>query len=60
MVNLILVAVLVILVGAAVIYIVREKKRGVKCIGCPYAQQCASRGKCSDGNIGENCAEEKK
>lgn len=47
MVNLILAAVLVVIVGAAVAYIIKEKKRGVKCVGCPYAEQCAKRGKCS-------------
>ena len=25
-------------------YIVREKKRGVKCIGCPYADSCQKHG----------------
>ena len=29
--------------------IIKEKKRGVKCIGCPYAGQCANRSKCSNG-----------
>lgn len=40
--NIILVAVIAIIVGAAVLYIVKSKKRGVKCIGCPYAKQCKS------------------
>ncbi|MBR0107760.1 MAG: FeoB-associated Cys-rich membrane protein [Pyramidobacter sp.] len=31
---------LALIVTLAVIYIVREKKRGVKCIGCPYADSC--------------------
>ena len=48
MVNAILIVVLIVIVGAAVGYIVREKRRGVKCVGCPYAQQCANRGKCSE------------
>lgn len=48
MVNIILLIVLIVIVGAAVVYIVREKKRGVKCVGCPYAQQCAGHGKCSE------------
>lgn len=41
MVNLIVVIVLIAILGAAVIYIVKEKKRGVKCIGCPAAGTCA-------------------
>ena len=31
---------LVLIVFFAVRYIVKEKKRGVKCIGCPYAGTC--------------------
>lgn len=47
MVNAIVILVIVAIVGVAVAYIVKEKKRGVKCIGCPYAGQCANKGKCS-------------
>jgi len=61
MVNVVIVLVIVAIVGAAVAYIVREKKRGVKCIGCPYAQQCANRGKCGSGeSCSGNCAESPK
>lgn len=35
--NIIIVAVLSVLVGAAVFYILKEKKKGKKCIGCPYS-----------------------
>ncbi len=28
-----------VIVGA-VLYLLRAKKRGEKCIGCPYAKQC--------------------
>ena len=38
------IAAIIVIVGAAVFYIVRAKKRGDKCIGCPYAKQCG--GKC--------------
>ena len=31
--------------GSAIFYIVKCKKKGVKCIGCPDARKCA--GKCS-------------
>lgn len=58
MVNVVIILVIVAIVGAAVAYIVKEKKRGVKCVGCPYAQQCASRGKCSgDESSTGNCAD---
>ncbi len=43
--DMILVAILVLILGAAVIYIIRAKRRGVKCIGCPAGAECS--GKCS-------------
>lgn len=38
--NYIVLAVLALLIGLAVLFIVKEKKKGKKCIGCPYADQC--------------------
>ena len=38
--NLIVAAVLLLLIGAAIAYIVKEKKRGVRCIGCPAGGVC--------------------
>ena len=45
MTDLIVVAIILLIVGIAVTYIVKEKKKGVKCIGCPAAGACAH--KCS-------------
>lgn len=33
--------ILIIVVFLAVRYIYREKKKGTKCIGCPFAEGCA-------------------
>lgn len=41
--NYIVLAVLAVIVGLAVFYIYRSKKKGKKCIGCPYADSCGSR-----------------
>ena len=38
--NLIGAAVLVVLVGGAVAYLIRAKRRGVKCVGCPAGGTC--------------------
>ena len=43
MANFIVGGVILILFAAASMYLYKEKKRGVKCIGCPSAQTCASR-----------------
>lgn len=39
-VDYIAIAAIALIIGAAIFYIVRSKKRGQKCIGCPYAKQC--------------------
>ncbi len=38
--DILIAAGLVLIIGAAVTYIVKEKRRGVKCIGCPHAGTC--------------------
>ena len=35
--------------AAALTYIIRAKRRGVKCIGCSAANSCSSKGKPSSG-----------
>lgn len=41
--DLIVVGILVILVGAAVFYLWKEKKKGTRCIGCPSAGCCSGK-----------------
>ena len=41
--NVIVIAILLLLIGGAIWYIVKEKKKGTKCIGCPYANSCSSK-----------------
>ena len=38
--NAILILVLLAIVGSIAYYLVRAKKRGQKCIGCPYSKAC--------------------
>lgn len=44
--DIIVVLILVAIATGIVIYLVRAKKRGEKCVGCPYSKQC--KGSCSD------------
>lgn len=39
-VDYVAIAVIAVIVGSAVFYIIRAKKRGEKCIGCPHSKQC--------------------
>ena len=45
--DIIVIAVIGLIVGGAVAYIIRAKKRGQKCIGCPYANSCNAKNKCA-------------
>ena len=49
--DIILVVVVLLILGLAVLYIVRAKKKGVKCIGCPSGSTCS--GNC--GGCSGNC-----
>lgn len=43
--NFLIIAIVVLVVGLAALYIYKAKKKGKKCIGCPYASKCG--GKCN-------------
>lgn len=43
MTDIILIAILLIIVGAICLYLYKAKKRGEHCIGCPYAKQCSQK-----------------
>ena len=54
MVNYIIIAVVAAIVGLAIHYIRREKRKGIQCVGCPESSQCAGSGTggCGGGCIG--------
>ena len=43
MTSFIVALILLMIVGAAIAYIVKEKKKGTVCIGCPHAGTCAKK-----------------
>ena len=52
----IVIVAIVFIVGAAALYIIKAKKKGKRCIGCPDCSQCASQktgGCCNCGMSGE-------
>lgn len=56
MVDFLIAAIILCILGGAAVYIYRSKKRGVKCIGCPSGKTCG--GNCSQcsGQCGHKCA----
>ncbi|MBQ8613560.1 MAG: FeoB-associated Cys-rich membrane protein [Ruminiclostridium sp.] len=47
--NFVVIAVIVAVIASVVLYIVKAKKSGIKCIGCPDAKTCQAR------TCGGNC-----
>ena len=43
MADIIIAAVLIAIAGAAITYIIKQKKKGVRCIGCPNAGTCGKK-----------------
>ncbi|MBQ3008604.1 MAG: FeoB-associated Cys-rich membrane protein [Oscillospiraceae bacterium] len=41
--NFIILAILLAVVGGSVAYIIKEKKKGVRCVGCSMAGTCAAK-----------------
>lgn len=49
--DFIAIAIIVVIIGLAVLYIYRAKKSGKKCIGCPYSGSCG--GNCCSAHVAE-------
>ena len=52
MTDLIVIGILLIIIGAAIVYIAKEKKNGAKCIGCPSGCKCSGK---KDGHSDCSC-----
>lgn len=49
--NFLLIVVLLFILGGAIAYVVKAKKNGVKCIGCPTGAACGKK-----DNPGDDCS----
>ncbi len=45
MANVIITLIIILAVGASIAYIIKAKRNGKKCIGCPYSDSCTSSSK---------------
>ncbi|MBE6686923.1 MAG: FeoB-associated Cys-rich membrane protein [Ruminococcaceae bacterium] len=43
--NIIIIAVVSLILGSVLFYIIRQKKKGAKCIGCPHCKCCSEKQK---------------
>lgn len=41
--DIIVIIIVLVLVGSALGYIINQKRRGAKCIGCPHSKECGSK-----------------
>ena len=44
--DIIVILIVAAVIGAICFYLRRQKKKGVRCIGCPHAKECS--GKCGN------------
>lgn len=50
LVDYIVIFVILLILALAALYVIKAKKNGEKCIGCPHSKQCRSKNKgCSCG-----------
>lgn len=56
--DIIIIIVLIAIFGCSIGYIIRAKKNGVKCIGCPMGGSCGKKGCPSDAYSPEEVIEE--
>ncbi len=40
MIDIIVISVLAVIIVGVSVYIIKQKKKGKKCIGCPYSDSC--------------------
>ncbi len=53
--DVLIIALVLAIIGAAAYYIRKEKKQG-RCVGCPYAKECAAKKNGKNGGCGGHLA----
>lgn len=49
-IDIIVIVVILLIVGGSTLYIVRAKKKGNHCIGCPHSKSCSKGSNCCSCN----------
>ncbi len=42
-----IIGIVAVILISVIVYIIKAKKSGAKCIGCPYSKNCNSKSSCS-------------
>lgn len=51
MINYIVAGILILIVGFVIYYLVKQKRNGVKCVGCSHSRECGNKScKCNTKN----------
>ena len=58
--EIIAISIIVIIIGLALFYIIKAKKNGRKCIGCPNSKTCSMRNNNTNGNSCCGCSNKQK
>ena len=56
LIDYVILGIVILIIGAALLYIRKAKKKGIKCIGCPDGAKCAN----SCSGCSGNCCGSKK
>lgn len=48
--DVIIILILAVIIGGVVYYLRKQAKKGLKCVGCPFAQSCTSNKACNKGS----------
>ena len=51
-IDYVIIAIIVVVIGSALLFIRKAKKKGVRCIGCPDSAKCAGNCDCCSGSCG--------
>ena len=55
--DIIAIPIIILIIGGALLYIIKAKKSGVKCIGCPHGKTCKNKkNSCCSGKTNCNCS----
>lgn len=52
-IDYVIIAIVLLIIGGSVGYIISAKKRGQKCVGCPYSKTCSGGCSTCSGDCGE-------